>query len=38
MEIGLGLYYILNNLEVIIKIYMLVFIPNIAILHNIPES
>lgn len=38
MEIDLGLNDILNNLELIIKIYMLFFIPNIAIQYNIPES
>lgn len=38
MEIGLGLNYILNNLGLIIKIYMLFYIPNIEIQYNIPGS
>ena len=38
MEIGLGLNYILNNLGLIIKIYMLLYISNIEIQYNIPES
>ena len=38
MEIGLGLNYILNNLGLIIKIYMLLYISNIETQYNIPES